>query len=113
MIDYSKQFASLLEAGSVPVYYEKFNSNKEIPCVSYFEVSNVQDLSSDFLVYSYITFQVRIYANRISELQTIAKKIDAELLKNGFTREYASENTNEQPLQKILRYRCCGFEKKN
>jgi hypothetical protein len=96
---------------NVPVYYEQFDVKKEIPCITYLELNNSDYANGDSLSYSEVAFQVKIWAETISEIQTIALKVDIILKSAGFGRSLAVDRTDENLCVKIMRYDGIGFEK--
>lgn len=112
MIDYSKQFRQLLldAVADIPVYYELFDKKKDIPCISYIELNNSGVYHGDTLDYSHIQFRIKIWAEEINKIQTIATAIDETLQENGFHRLSTNETKDDNLLMKIMTYEGTGRE---
>ena len=112
MIDYHKRIRNLLSnATTVPIYYESFSEKVGVPCVSYLEANNASAAIGNTLSYSSIDYMIKIWAQNIEEIQTIALSIDAAMLGAGFTRTSSYDTSDEGLLVKILRYQATAYEK--
>lgn len=113
MIDYHKEFVASLET-VLPTYYEMFlHSGIETPCLSYMEQNNYVSTSGETMDYSYIAFQVKIWATDIATIQRYIIEVDRVLRPLGFKRVAATElaDPNSSMIQKILTYEALGLEK--
>lgn len=114
MVDFHTSLASALET-ILPTHYEMtLHSGLDVPCISYMEVNNyaATDPTGATLGYSYITYQVKVWANRIADLQKYALKIDEALRPLGFKRTASGElyDNESTMMQKILTYEALASE---
>ena len=112
MIDYNKELVAALET-VLPTYYEMaLHSGLETPCYSYMETNNYVSANGDTLGYSYLTFQVKVWANNIATIQQYALEADKVLRPLGFKRISSGElyDNNSQMIQKILTYEALASE---
>ena len=112
MIDYHSNLVSALNT-VLPTHYEMaLTSKTNTPCISYMEMNNYVSSSGDTLGYSYITYQVKVWANDISILQKYALEIDNVLRPLGFKRISSGElyDNNSTMMQKILTYEALASE---
>lgn len=112
MIDYHADLVSALES-ILPTHYELFlHSGLTTPCISYMEVNNYAQDTGDTLGYSRLQYQVKIWGNRINELQEYALQIDATLRPLGWTRVSSGELYDREStmIQKILTYEALASE---
>lgn len=113
MIDYHSQLVSALKTIGIDVHYEMvLHSGLKTPCISYMELSNIATEEGDSLGYSRLQFQVKVWANNISELQKYTLQIDLVLRPLGFKRVGCNEmyDTNSTMIQKILTYEALAYE---
>lgn len=112
MIDYHKELVASLNT-VLPTHYEMtLHSGLETPCISYMELNNYVSTSGTTLGYSYITYQVKVWATDIATIQRYIVEIDRVLRPLGFKRIAATElyDHNSSMIQKILTYEATGFE---
>ena len=112
MIDYSKELVSALKT-VLPVEYEMaLTSKTKTPCISYLELSNIDSDTGNTIGYSRIVYQVKVWGNRIGELQGYARQIDSVLRPLGFKRISSGELYDNQStmIQKVLTYECLALE---
>jgi hypothetical protein len=112
MIDYNAELFAALET-VLPTYYEMIlESGIETPCISYMETNNYVSTSGTTLGYSYITYQVKVWATDIATIQKYVLEIDKVLRPLGFKRVAATElyDNNSSMIQKILTYEAIGLE---
>lgn len=112
MIDYHKELVSALK-NVLPVHYEMtLTSKTQTPCISYMETNNYTSSSGDTLGYSYITYQVKVWANNIVDIQKYSLEVDEALRPIGFKRISSGElyDYNSTMIQKILTYECLALE---
>lgn len=117
MIDYNKELVSALNA-ILPTHYEMaLTSKTQTPCISYMELNNysVTDINGATLGYSRITYQVKVWGNRIADLQKYAVEIDKALRPLGLKRISSRElyDNNSTMIQKILTYEALALEEFN
>ena len=112
MIDYHKELVSALSK-VLPTHYEMaLTSKTATPCISYMETNNYTSASGDTLGYSYITYQVKVWANDIAVIQQYALEVDKALRPLGFKRIASGElyDNNSTMMQKILTYEALASE---
>lgn len=114
MIDFNKELVSALSA-VLPTHYEMaLTSNTQTPCISYMEINNysVTEINGASLGYSRITYQVKVWGNKIADLQKYAVEVDKALRAIGFKRIASGElyDNNSTMIQKILTYECLALE---
>jgi hypothetical protein len=112
MIDFNDELVSALDK-VLPAYYEMaLTSKTETPCISYMEINNYSSATGDTLGYSVITYQVKVWANRLEEIQKYALEVDKALRPLGFKRISSGElyDNNSTMIQKILTYEALASE---
>lgn len=112
MINYHTELVSALN-NILPTHYEMaLTSQTETPCISYMEMNNYVSVYGTDLVYSRITYQVKIWSNDIAEIQENALKVDKALRALGFKRVASGElyDTQSTMIQKILTYEALALE---
>ena len=113
MIDFHKQLRSALESVGLPVHYEMtLHSGLSVPCISYMEKNNYTTAAGDTLGYSYITYQVKVWATDIATIQRYALEVDKALRPIGFKRTASGElhDNNSSMIQKIMTYEALASE---
>jgi hypothetical protein len=114
VIDYSKEVVSALNL-VLPTHHEMaLTSKTETPCISYMELNNyaATETIGATLGYSYISYQVKVWSNKVADLQGYSLEIDNALRPLGFKRIssgilYDNESTM---MQKILTYEALASE---
>lgn len=112
MVDFHSNLVAALET-ILPTHYELFlHSGLATPCISYMELNNSDEETGDTLGYSSISYQVKVWGNKIEELQHYACAIDAALRPLGFKRTGGTElsDPNSTMIQKILTYEGTALE---
>ena len=112
MINYHSILVSTLN-DILPTHYEMVLTSKTpTPCISYMELNNVDTDTGNTLGYSRIQYQVKVWSNKITEIQEYAQKVDAALRPLGWKRISSQElhNRNSTMMQKILTYECLALE---
>jgi hypothetical protein len=112
MIDFHKELVASLNT-VLPAHYEMtLHSGIETPCISYMETNNYVSASGTTLGYSYITFQVKVWATDIATIQHYALEVDEVLRPLGMKRVASTElyDPNSAMIQKILTYEALGLE---
>lgn len=117
MIDYNKEIVKALDP-ILPTHYEMvLHSGLTTPCYSYIEINNyaATDPTGATLGYSRITYQVKVWSNRIEDIQKYALLADEALRKIGLKRVSSGElyDNNSAMIQKILTYECLALEDYN
>ena len=112
MINYHKKLVGTLK-NILPVHYEMaLHRNLSVPCISYMELGNSATHTGDTVGYSAIQYQIKVWANKLEDLQTNAAKIDDALRPLGWRRISAQElyETSSTMIQKILVYEANALE---
>ena len=115
MIDFHSNLVSALKT-VLPTHYEMaLTSKTAIPCISYMETNNYSSAVGDTLGYSVITYQVKVWANSIGDIQKYALEVDNALRPIGFKRIAGGElyDNNSTMIQKILTYEALASENFN
>jgi hypothetical protein len=113
MINYHTNLVSALES-ILPTHYEMVLTSKTItPCLSYLELSNIDTVTGDTLGYSRIQYQVKVWSNKIKDLQEYALEVDKALRPLGWRRVGSQElyDPNSTMMQKVLTYEANASEK--
>jgi len=113
MIDNHKELREALST-ILPTHYElHLYRGLETPCISYQETNNYTEESGDTLEYSRITYTVKVWGNRIEELQSYSLAIDAVLRPLGYKRISSGElyDNNSTMIQKIMTYEALAEER--
>ena len=91
MINYHQNLVSALKK-VLPIHYEMALTSKTVtPCISYMEINNYSSDTGDTLGYSVITYQVKVWANSIGDIQKYALEVDKALRPIGFKRIASGE----------------------
>lgn len=112
MIDYHTQVRDGLNT-ILPTYYEMaLRSGLAVPCLSYMETNNYEHKQGNTIGYSYITYQVKIWANDIETIQNYIWQVDNVMRALGFKRVSSGElyDMNSTMIQKILTYEALALE---
>ena len=112
MINYHTTLVSALES-ILPTHYEMVLTSKtNTPCLSYLELSNVDVVTGDTLGYSRIQYQIKVWSNKIQDLQTYALEVDKALRPLGWRRVGSQElyDRNSTMMQKVLTYEANASE---
>lgn len=112
MVDYHKQLVSALET-VLPTQYEMaLTADTETPCISFQERNNYVSTSGNTLGYSRIIYTVKVWANKLADIQKYSLMIDDVLRPIGFKRTSANElyDINSTMIQKVLTYEALAYE---
>lgn len=112
MINYHETLVSALNA-ILPTYYELIlHGGLLTPCISYMELSNSATETGDTLGYSSIRYQIKVWSNKIEDLQNYALEIDNALRPLGFKRTGTNELYDKEStmMQKIMTYEARALE---
>jgi hypothetical protein len=111
MIDYKPNLVDELKTLGLPVHYELFmTKEEELPCIAYFEQSNISDKEGDTLRYSDITFTIRVYAKTVKEIAQYSIEVDDLMRDLGFVRINTNQIWLDNIGQFIMTYRGKGQE---
>lgn len=112
MINYHTTLVSALES-ILPTHYEMVLTSKtNTPCLSYLELTNIDTVTGDTLGYSRIQYQIKVWSNKIADLQTYALEVDKALRPLGWRRVGSQElhDRNSTMMQKVLTYEALASE---
>lgn len=112
MVDYHKNLVNALKE-VLPTHYEMvLTSGTATPCISYMELSNSATINGDTLGYSRLVYQIKVWGNKIEDLQNYAMQIDDKLRPLGFARTATNEVYDPQStmMQKIMTYEALAWE---
>lgn len=112
MINYHAELVKALSS-VLPTHYEMtLTSGTQTPCISYMETNNYVSTNGETLGYSFITYQVKVWGNKIADLQKYALEVDKVLRPLGFKRTASNElyDRNSTMIQKILTYEAMALE---
>ena len=112
MINYHAELVSTLNT-ILPTHYELvLHRGLSTPCISYMEVNNAATATGDTLGYSSIQYQIKVWSNKIDELQNYALEIDNALRPLGWKRISCNELHDREStmIQKIMTYEALASE---
>ncbi len=117
MIDYNKELVSALSE-VLPTHYEMtLTSGTDTPCLSYMELNNysVTDINGATLGYSRLTYQVKVWAHSLADIQKYSLLVDKALKPLGFKRISSGELYDREStmIQKILTFEALALEEFN
>ena len=112
MINYHTTLVSKLNK-ILPTHYEMvLHSGLTVPCLSYMELNNSVEANGDTIGYSRITYQIKVWANNIADLQRYALEVDNAMRELGFSRRASVElyDNNSSMMQKVMTYEALALE---
>lgn len=114
MINYHKELVSALNT-VLPTHYEMaLTSKTATPCLSYMEINNyaTTETIGATVGYSRITYQIKVWASDIAEIQKYSLLVDDAVRPLGFKRIASNElyDNNSSMIQKILTYEAFASE---
>lgn len=112
MVNFHKDIVSTLKT-ILPTHYELvLHRGLSVPCISYMEIANTATSTGDTLGYSSIQYQIKVWSNRIEDLQEYALKIDDALRPKGWKRVSCNELHDREStmMQKIMTYEALALE---
>lgn len=115
MINYHETMVSALNT-ILPTHYELFlHRGQSIPCISYMLLDNPTTAKGDTLEYSRIQYQIKVWGNRIDEINNYALEVDKTLRPLGWTRISCKELHDRESamIQKIMTYEANALEEFN
>lgn len=115
MINYHTNIINALK-NILPIHYEMtLHSGIKTPCLSYMELSNIADATGDTIGYSRLVFQVKVWSNRVEDLQRYSLQVDDTMRGLGFKRIGSAELYDNQStmMQKVLTYEALALEEFN
>lgn len=114
MINYHKELVKALKSITPEVHYEMIlKKGTKVPCISYMELSNMIQTQTDATDVSVLRYQIKVWSNKIEDLQIYAGHIDNTLRPLGWKRVASIElyDTNSTMMQKVLTYEALALEK--
>ncbi len=112
MVDYHTQLRTALMS-VLPTHYEMtLTSGTATPCISYMERNNYVVADGENRGYSRISYQVKVWAKNIADIQRYAKEVDDVLRPLGWMRTSTNElyDNNSSMIQKIMNYEALALE---
>jgi hypothetical protein len=112
MINFHKQLVNSLSS-ILPTYYEMIlHSGIKTPCISYLELNNSANETGETLGYSSIQYQIKVWGDKIGDLQEYAQTIDNKLRPLGWKRIGCRELYDKESamIQKIMTYEAKALE---
>lgn len=112
MVNFHKDIVNTLKT-ILPTYYEMILHNGiKTPCISYMQVDNPTTAKGDTLEYSSIQYQIKVWGDRLEDLQNYAQKIDNALRPLGWKRLNCRELYDKEStmIQKIMIYEAIALE---
>lgn len=113
MINYHEKIVSTLSA-ILPTHYEMvLHQGLKTPCISYMLLDNPTTHQGDTMEFSRITYQIKVWGNRLSDLQNYSQQIDVAMHGLNFKRIGCKELYDKEStmIQKILTYEANAWEK--
>lgn len=106
MIDYHDNVVTALE-NILPTYYElQVDSSTVTPCITYILRDDycIKETFSNSGTVNYLAYTIKVWGNRINELQTFCMQIDTAMRALGFKRISTNElsDKNSLMIQKIM-----------
>ena len=112
MVNYHETLVNTLNQ-ILPTYYEMIlTTGIKTPCISYLELNNSVNANGDNIGYSNITYQIKVWGNKLEDLQNYVLQIDNALRSLGWVRVSSQELYDNQStmIQKILTYEALAVE---
>ena len=102
----------------LPTHYEMtLHSGLKTPCISYMELNNYSatETIGATVGYSIVTYQVKVWANNIADIQKYTVQVDSVLRQLGYKRIASGElyDNESTMIQKILTYEVLTLEEFN
>ena len=115
MVNFHTNIVSTLKT-ILPTHYELvLHRGLKTPCISYMQLDNHTKAKGDTLEYSSIQYQIKVWGNRIEDLQKYSQMIDNALRPLGWERKSSKELFDREStmIQKIMVYECLALEEFN
>ncbi len=110
MINDKQRLVSTLKA-IAPVEYELFVTDKTpIPCITYYENGNDDNLVGDTLGYSNIRYMIKIWSHSVEELSNMSAQVADQMRLLGYRRLSSFEHRSTNLLCTTQVYRGLGKE---
>ena len=112
MVNYHKTLVTTLN-NILPTYYEMtLNKDCKIPCISYMEKNNYSSDAGTTLGYSEVSYQVKVWGNNISDIQTYSEEVCEALRLLGWKRTSSGElyDRDSTMIQKVMIFEALFIE---
>ncbi len=109
MLNVSPELVSTLET-ILPTYPEMFLEETELPCISYFLYNDTQDETGDTLVYSSVSYIIKIWGKTIKEVMLNSQYVDESLHELGYRRVSSGLQQSNGLICNVMIYRGKGIE---
>lgn len=111
MVNFHSKLIAALEAIGIDVHYEMvLHRGLKTPCISYMEINNYDITDSQYdtmtIGYSRITYQIKVWANNIADIQKYSLEVDKAVRQLGLKRISSGElyDNNSSMIQKVMNY---------
>ena len=112
MVNYKETLVNKLQSLGLPVYAEPTcTKDTKVPCITYMLRDDSAVANGTTKGYSRLYFYVKVWSNRISEIEEWSDKVDTLMREAGFTRISTSEDSFDTLLVKSINYRALAIEK--
>ena len=110
MISYSKEL--VLALGSVlPIEHESFVDGKIVlPCLTYKMYDNRDTLIGDTLEYADITYMVKVWSDRVQDLEEYSLEVHQVMREHGFRRLNTNDIHANGVGQRIMIYEAISYK---
>ena len=110
MYNYNKELVKQLNT-ILPTSYELFiDTQTELPCITYLELSNVAEDEGDTLRYSAINYRIKLWAKPTENVNEEIYQIDDLMFSLGFKRRAYNELIDFEMAQYIFTYEGLALE---
>ena len=117
MVNFHSKLIAALETIGIDVHYEMvLHRGLKTPCISYMEINNYDITDSHYdtmtIGYSRITYQIKVWANNIADIQKYSLKVDAVMKSLGLKRLSSGEiyDHNSSMIQKVMTFEGLSLE---
>lgn len=111
MISYSKELVVAL-GNILPVHHESFVDGKiKLPCLTYKMYDNRDTLVGDTIEYADITYMVKVWSDRVADLEQYSLEVHEVMKTLGFKRINTNEIYVNGVGQRIMIYEAISYNK--
>lgn len=112
MINYDKELVSALNKVLPTEYEMRLTRKTKTPCITYQERNNYVSQNGDTIGYSKIIYTIKVWSNKVEDVNKYALEIDNVLRPLGFKRTSSNELHDNQStmVQKIMTYEALALE---
>lgn len=104
MVDVRKTIVTALKTVSNNVYFELDVETPTLPCITYKVIEDTQTHKGTTLLYSSVTFQIKVWSLSVSDIASKTVAIDTALRAIGLNRTYYTELTANEVIQGVMQY---------